>query len=156
MDDYAVRGVVAFNTPGANANAVKELVLAGMLLSSRKVVESINWCHTIRDRGAEVEKLVEKGKNQFIGPELAGKTLGVIGLGAVGRLVANASVALDMNVFGHDPFIFCGTNAWLLSRAVKHSTNMDELLCEADYVSVHVPAPPRTPGTCSARRSSRR
>lgn len=138
VDDYAVRGVVAFNTPGANANAVKELVLAGMLLSSRKVVESVNWCHTIADKGAEVEKLVEKGKNQFVGPELAGKTLGVIGLGAVGRLVANASVALDMNVLGHDPFISVD-NAWLLSRAVKHATDMDQVLAESDFVSIHVP-----------------
>lgn len=138
VDEYAVRGVVAFNTPGANANAVKELVLAGMLLASRKIVESINWCHTIADKGAEVEKLVEKGKNQFVGPELAGKTLGVIGLGAVGRLVANASVSLDMNVLGHDPFISVD-NAWLLSRAVKHATDMDQVLAASDYVSVHVP-----------------
>lgn len=138
VEDYAVRGVVAFNTPGANANAVKELVLAGMLLASRKITEAINWCHTIKDKGAEVEKLVEKGKNQFVGPELAGKTLGVIGLGAVGRLVANASVALDMNVLGYDPFISVD-NAWLLSRAVKHATDIEQALAESDYVSVHVP-----------------
>ncbi len=143
VDEFAVRGVVAFNTPGANANAVKELVLAGMLLSSRKIVESVNWCHTIADQGAEVEKLVEKGKNQFLGPELAGKTLGVIGLGAVGRLVANTSVALDMSVLGHDPFISVD-NAWQLSRAVKHATDMDQVLAASDYVSIHVPLSEKT------------
>ncbi|MGI6239608.1 MAG: 3-phosphoglycerate dehydrogenase family protein [Christensenellales bacterium] len=143
VDDYAVRGVVAFNTPGANANAVKELAIAGMLLSSRKVVEAINWCGTIKDKGDAVEALVEKGKNQFVGPELAGKTLGVIGLGAVGRLVANTSVALDMDVLGHDPFISVD-NAWLLSRAVKHSTNLDEMLAECDYLSVHIPLTGKT------------
>lgn len=143
VDDYAACGVVAFNTPGANANAVKELVLAGLLLSSRKIVESVNWCHTIADKGDEVEKLVEKGKNQFSGPELAGKTLGVVGLGAVGRLVANTSVSLDMAVLGHDPFISVD-NAWMLSRAVKHATDIDAVLAASDYVSIHVPLSPKT------------
>lgn len=154
VDDYAVRGVVAFNTPGANANAVKELVLAGMLLSSRKIADAMNWCQTIVDKGPEVEKLVEKGKNQFVGPELAGKTLGVIGLGAVGRLVANASVALEMNVLGHDPFISVD-NAWLLSRAVKHATDMDQVLAASDYVSIHVPLSDQTRHMFGAERLSK-
>ena len=98
LDKLAERGVVVFNSPGANANAVKELVITGMLLASRKVVDGVEWCKTLSGKGAEVEKLVEKGKSQFVGPELQGKTLGVVGLGAIGVLVANAGVALGMSV----------------------------------------------------------
>lgn len=137
-DAFAEKGIVAFNTPGANANAVKELAITGLLLASRKVVDGIKWCETIKDQGDQVGKLVEKGKSQFVGPELAGKTLGVIGLGAVGRLVANTCVGLDMHVMGNDPYISVD-NAWQLSRAVVHSIDMNKMLGECDYVSIHVP-----------------
>lgn len=131
-------GIPVFNTPGANANAVKELAITGLLISSRKIVDGIKWCDTIKDEGDKVGKLVEKGKSQFVGPELAGKTLGVIGLGAIGRLVANTCIGLDMRVLGNDPYISVD-NAWQLSRAVEHSTDMDKMLGECDYVSIHVP-----------------
>ena len=137
-DEFAEKGIVAFNTPGANANAVKELTITGLLLASRKVVDGIKWCDTIKDQGDQVGKLVEKGKSQFVGPELAGKTLGVIGLGAIGRLVANTCVGLEMRVMGNDPYISVD-NAWQLSRSVVHSLDMDKMLGECDYVSIHVP-----------------
>ena len=145
VERFAEEGIVAFNTPGANAYAVKELAITGMLLASRKIVQGINWCQTLSDKGAEAAKLVEKGKSQFVGPELSGKTLGVIGLGAIGRLVANTCVALDMHVLGNDPYISVD-NAWQLSREVEHCTNMDELLGRCDYVSVHVPLSDATKG----------
>ena len=138
VDEYADKGIVAFNTPGANANAVKELAITGLLLSSRKIVDGIKWCDTIKDQGDQVGKLVEKGKSKFIGPELAGKTLGVIGLGAIGRLVANTCLGFDMRVLGNDPYISVD-NAWQLARDVEHSTDMDKMLGECDYVSIHVP-----------------
>lgn len=138
LDAFAEKGIVAFNSPGANANAVKELVLAGMLLASRKIAEGIEWCRSLKDGEKTVEKQVEAGKKQFVGPELAGKTLGVIGLGAIGVLVANTGAALGMNVLGYDPFISVD-HAWKLSRAVQHSTSLDEVLEQADYVTIHVP-----------------
>ncbi|MBQ4088674.1 MAG: 3-phosphoglycerate dehydrogenase [Clostridia bacterium] len=138
VDEYAEKGIVAFNTPGANANAVKELAITGLLLASRKIVSGIEWCDTIKDQGDQVGKLVEKGKSKFVGPELAGKTLGVIGLGAIGRLVANTCLGLDMRVMGNDPYISVD-NAWQLARDVVHSTDMDKMLGECDYVSIHVP-----------------
>lgn len=137
-DEFAEKGIVAFNTPGANANAVKELTITGLLLASRKVVDGIKWCETIKDQGDQVGKLVEKGKSRFVGPELAGKTLGVIGLGAIGRLVANTCVGLDMRVMGNDPYISVD-NAWQLSSAVEHSVDMNKMLGDCDYVSIHVP-----------------
>ncbi len=103
IDKLAERGIVVFNSPVANANAVKEMVITGMLLASRRVVEALDWIKTLSGKGDEVEKLIEKGKGQFVGPELMGKTLGVIGLGAIGVLVANAGVALGMKVLGYDP-----------------------------------------------------
>lgn len=138
LDKLAERGVVVFNSPGANANAVKELALTGMLLASRKVVDGIEWLKTLTCAPGEVEQQVEKGKKQFVGPELAGKTLGVIGLGEIGVLVANAGVALGMSVLGYDPFISVD-HAWKLSRAVKHSIDLDEILKNCDYISLHVP-----------------
>lgn len=138
LDEFAKAGIVAFNSPGANANAVKELVLAGMLLASRKIAEGIEWCRGLTDGEVSIEKQVEAGKKQFIGPELAGKTLGVVGLGAIGVQVANAAVALGMDVLGYDPFISI-EHAWKLSRAVEHSAELDELLERSDYVTVHVP-----------------
>lgn len=135
IDTYAGQGVVVFNTPGANANAVKELVIAGLLLSSRKVVEGINWANTLR---ADVAKEVERGKGDFVGPELLGKKIGVIGLGAIGVMVANAVQSLGMEVIGYDPYISIDA-AWGLSRHIKHAVSIDEVLEQADYITIHVP-----------------
>ncbi len=138
LDEMAEHGVVVFNTPGANANAVKELVLAALLLASRRISEGIEWCKGLKDGETTVEKQVEAGKKQFIGPELAGKTLGVIGLGAIGLQVANAGVALGMDVLGYDPYISVD-NAWRLSRAVRHAMSLDEVIEKSDYITLHVP-----------------
>lgn len=139
--DCAKQGIVVFNTPGANANAVKELVICGMLLSSRKVTRAIDWCKTIKDEGENVGKTVEKGKSAFAGPEIKGKTLAVIGLGAIGRLVANAAVDLGMNVIGYDPFL---GDASVLKAGVTVNNNLDEVFPQADYITVHVPLTPDT------------
>ena len=137
LDRMAEKGVVVFNTPGANANAVKELVVAGLLLASRRIAESIRWTQENAD-DPELAKLVEKSKKQFAGPELQGKTLGVIGLGAIGVLVANVGASLGMRVLGYDPYISVD-HAWSLSRSVKHSTDVSEVLRESDYVTLHIP-----------------
>lgn len=138
------RGVVVFNTPGANANAVSELVMAGLLLASRNVAEGIDWAKSLKGKGTEVPKLVEKGKGAFVGPELRGKTLGVIGLGAIGALVANAAAAgFGMDVVGFDPFISVDS-AWSLSRSIRRAVSVDEVLQTADYVSIHVPLNDKT------------
>ena len=139
------KGIVVFNTPGANANAVKELVILGLLLSSRKVVDGIKWAETLAGKGDEVGKLVEKGKGQFVGPEIKGKTLGVIGLGAIGALVANAAVALGMNVIGYDPFLSVSA-AMNLSHKVKYTSELDDIYAVSDYISIHVPLTPETKG----------
>lgn len=139
--DCAKQGIVVFNTPGANANAVKELVICGMLLSSRKVTRAIDWCKTIKNEGDNVGKTVEKGKSAFAGPEIKGKTLAVIGLGAIGRLVANAAVDLGMNVIGYDPFL---ADASVLKAGVTVNNNLDEVFPQADYITVHVPLTPDT------------
>ena len=138
LDKMAQKGVVVFNTPGANANAVKELAVCALILASRDVVGGIEWCKTIADKGDEVASLVEKGKSNFVGPELLGKTLGLIGLGNVGAKVANAAAALGMKVLGYDPYISV-EHAWALSRAVHHSTDLSEVLRQSDYISLHVP-----------------
>ncbi len=132
------QGIVVFNTPGANANAVKELVIAGLLLASRKIVPAIKWSSTLKGEGDGVPKLVEKGKSQFAGPEIEGKTLGVIGLGAIGILVANAASALGLNVIGYDPYLSVDA-AWGMSRAVKHAKSLDEIYEQSDYITIHVP-----------------
>ena len=137
LDKCAEQGIVVFNTPGANANGVKELVIAGLLLASRDIVGGINWVQTIKDE-AGVAKLVEKGKGKFAGKEIQGKKLGVIGLGAIGVLVANAANRLGMKVYGHDPFISID-NAWNLSRDVIHVKTRDEIFRECDYITVHTP-----------------
>ncbi len=144
IDACSERGIVVFNTPGANANAVKELVVAAMLLSSRKIAEGIAWAKTLTD-AEDVSKTVEKGKAQFIGPELRGKRLGVIGLGAIGAQVANTGYALDMQVSGHDPFLSVDA-AWSLSRAVKKAASLAELVSTSDYISLHVPYTEKTKG----------
>lgn len=138
IDKCSENGIVVFNTPGANANAVKELVLAGLLLSSRNIIGGIEWAKTLKGNGDAVGKLVEKGKSNFAGPEIKGKTLGVIGLGAIGVLVANAAVALGMDVIGYDPYLSVG-GALQLSRHVKHVANLDEVFAASDYITVHVP-----------------
>ena len=145
------KGIVVFNTPGANANSVKELVLAGMLLSSRRIVEGIGWARSLAGGGAEVPKLVEKGKNQFVGPEITGKTLGVIGLGAIGVLVANDAVGVGMKVIGHDPFISI-ESAWGLSRDVRRATSLEDLLAQSDYVTLHLPLSDKTKDYLSAEQ----
>lgn len=143
LDKCSEQGIVVFNTPGANANAVKELVLAGLLLSSRKIVAGIEWAKTLKGNGDAVGKMVEKGKSKFAGPEIKGKTLGVIGLGAIGALVANAAIALGMDVIGYDPFLSVD-GALQLSRHITHVTNLDEIFANSDYITVHVPLTPDT------------
>lgn len=134
--DCADNGIVVFNTPGANANAVKELVILGLLLSSRKVTKAIDWCKTIKDEGDNVGKTVEKGKSAFAGPEIKGKTLGVIGLGAIGRLVADVAVDLGMKVVGYDPFLPADAQ---LKAGITVNNNLDEIFPVVDYLTVHVP-----------------
>ena len=141
VSDCADNGIVVFNTPGANANAVKELVILGLLLSSRKVTKAVDWCKTIKGEGDNVGKTVEKGKSAFAGPEIKGKTLGVIGLGAIGRLVAEAAVDLGMSVIGYDPYL--PENAEL-KPGITVNNNIDEIFPVADYITVHVPLTPDT------------
>lgn len=137
LDRCAEKGIVVFNTPGANKNGVKELVLAGLFLASRDIVGGINWCTKLAgDR--DIAKTVEKGKKAFAGHEIKGKKLGVIGLGAIGCEVANAAAGLGMEVYGYDPFISVN-GAWMLSRSVKHIMNVETIYEECDYITVHVP-----------------
>ncbi len=149
LDKCSEKGIVVFNTPGANANAVKELVLTGLLISSRKVVDGIEWAKTLKGNGDAVGKMVEKGKSQFVGPEIKGKTLGVIGLGAIGILVANAAAALGMDVVGYDPFLSV-KNALNISTNVKYVNTLDEIFAVSDYITVHVPLTPDTKGVINA------
>ena len=149
LDKLAERGVVVFNSPGANANAVKELVIAGLLISSRKVIPGIEWAKSLKGKGAEVGKLVEKGKSAYVGPEIKGKKLGVIGLGAIGILVANAARSLGMEVYGYDPFLSVDA-AWGLSRSIKHALSLDEIYANCDYITIHVPLTPDTKAMINA------
>ena len=149
LDVCSEKGIVVFNTPGANANAVKELVLAGLFLSSRKIIDGVAWAQTLQGEGDAVAKLVEKGKSAYAGPEIMGKKLGVIGLGAIGVLVANAAVALGMDVYGYDPYLSVDA-AWKLSRSIHHATSLDEIYAACDYISVHVPLTPDTTGMLNA------
>jgi len=145
IEKCSEEGIVVFNTPGANANAVAELALAGILLSSRKIVDGINWANTLKGEGENVTKLVEKGKGAFVGPEIKGKTLGVVGLGAIGVMVANMAVALGMNVIGYDPYISIDA-AWGLSRAVKKSNDLKMMVSQCDYITMHLPLNDSTKG----------
>ncbi len=138
VDVCTEKGIVVFNTPGANANAVKELVIAGILLSSRKIVQGIEWTKTLKGNGAEVGKMVEKGKSAFAGPEITGKKLGVIGLGAIGVLVANTARKLGMDVYGYDPYLSVEA-AWHLENAINHANSLKEIYEKCDYISIHVP-----------------
>lgn len=131
-------GIVVFNTPGANANAVKELVLTCLMASSRNLFSGISWTETLKGEGDKIPKLVEAGKKQFVGKEIKGKTLGVIGLGAIGALVANNALDLDMDVIGFDPYISVDT-AWNLSRNVQRAMTIEQLFANSDYITVHVP-----------------
>ncbi|MGN0551708.1 MAG: 3-phosphoglycerate dehydrogenase family protein [Acutalibacteraceae bacterium] len=149
LDKCSEQGIVVFNTPGANANAVKELVIAGLLLSSRKITDGIEWAKTLKGNGDQVGKMVEKGKSAFAGPEIKGKKLGVIGLGAIGVLVANAAIALGMDVMGYDPYLSVD-GAWQLSRSVEHVTSLDPIFTQCDYITVHVPLTPDTKEIISA------
>ena len=145
VEQCSKRGIVVFNTPGANANGVKELVLAGLLLSSRRIVPGIEWARTLKGKGKEVGALVEKGKNDFVGPEIKGKKLGVVGLGAIGVMVANDALALGMEVAGYDPYISVEA-AWGLARTVRRATSLDMLLAQSDYITLHVPLMDQTKG----------
>jgi D-3-phosphoglycerate dehydrogenase len=138
IDKCSENGIVVFNTPGANANAVKELVITGMLISSRNLVDGINWSQGLQGKGDEVPALVEKGKSQFVGSEIKGKTIGIIGLGAIGAMVANDALALGMNVIGYDPYISVEA-AWELSSEVQKATGLETLLKEVDFITIHVP-----------------
>lgn len=151
IDECSKRGIVVFNTPGANANAVAELVIAGLMLGSRNVIGGVQWAaENLKDKGGEVAKLVEKGKAQFGGPEVRGKTLGVIGLGAIGAIVANAaSQGLGMEVVGFDPFISI-ESAWSLSRAVGRCTAVEDIYAQADYITIHVPLKDNTKAMINA------
>lgn len=145
----AEQGIVVFNTPGANANAVKELVIAGLLLSSRRVVPAIEWAKTLKGNGAEVGKMVEKGKSAFAGPEIKGKTLGVIGLGAIGVLVANAANHLGMKVYGYDPYLSINA-AWNLTHNAIRANDIKEIFEKCDYITLHIPLTPDTKDTINA------
>lgn len=148
LDRCAEQGVVVFNTPGANANGVKELVIAGMLLAARDVVGGIEWVKESRDNG-EIAKAAEKEKKRFAGTEIMGRKLGVIGLGAIGVKVANAAVALGMEVYGYDPYLSVNA-AWNLSRSVVHVFNEDDIYAQCDYITIHVPLMDATKGMINA------
>ncbi len=145
VKDLGQKGIVVFNTPGANANAVKELVVLAILLASRPAVAANRWVDTLKGKGAEIAGLAEKGKKNFIGQEIKGKTLGVIGLGAIGAQVANIAVELGMEVIGYDPYLSIDA-AWSLNHQVKHAETLDTLLSKSDYITVHVPETPDTKG----------
>ncbi len=148
LEKCAEKGVVVFNTPGANANGVKELVLAGMLLAARDVIGGIDWVKASADN-ADIAKAAEKEKKNFAGTEIMGKKLGVIGLGAIGVKVANAAVALGMEVYGYDPYLSVNA-AWNLSRSVKHVLNVDDIYADCDYITIHVPLLDNTRGMINA------
>ena len=148
LDRCADEGIVVFNTPGANANAVKELVIAGMLLGSRGIIDGAIWCRENADDPA-IGKSAEKAKKAFAGREILGKKLGVVGLGAIGALVANAAIDLGMEVIGYDPYVSVAA-AWRISNRVQHTTNLDELCAQCDYITIHVPAMDSTKGMIGA------
>ncbi len=143
VEKCSEEGIIVFNTPGANANAVKELVLASLFLTSRKIAPAIDWVKTLKGKGDEISKLVEKGKGDFTGPEIKGKTLGVIGLGAIGILVANAAKSLGMTVYGYDPFLSVDS-AWHLSHSVNRSLSKEDIFANCDYITLHLPSTPET------------
>lgn len=149
LEKCADEGVVVFNTPGANANAVKELVVLGLLISSRKVPAAMQWVQTLKGKGDEVGKLVEKGKSSFVGPEIKGKKLGVIGLGAIGIQVANVATSLGMTVYGYDPYLSVDA-AWGLDRKIIHAQALTEIYANCDYITLHLPSNTETKGMINA------
>lgn len=144
IDKCTEKGIVVFNTPGANANAVKELVLCELFLGGRKIVEGANWAQSLKGE-ENISKLVEKGKGKFVGQEVSGKTLGVIGLGAIGAMVANDALRLGMSVVGYDPFISV-KSAWMIDRRVRFTDDLNTIFTDCDYITVHVPLTPNTKG----------
>lgn len=148
IDKCSEQGIVVFNTPGANANAVKELVICALLLASRKIVQGANWVKGLKGT-PDIGPAAEKGKATYAGPEISGKRLGVIGLGAIGVKVANAAIGLDMDVWGYDPYLSVD-GALQLSRSVRHVTDLNELLANCDYITIHVPLTPDTRNTINA------
>ena len=148
IDRCSEEGIVVFNTPGANANAVKELVIAGLLLTSRKIVPAIDWAKTLKGNGDTVPKDVEKGKSAFAGPEILGKTLGVVGLGAIGILVANAAATLGMKVIGYDPFLSEKGKA-SLNAGVTVTADINDIFTKSDYITLHLPLNADTKGLVS-------
>lgn len=143
IDKLTELGVAVFNTPGANANGVKELVLGSMVAASRNLFDAYDWVNTLAGKGSEVPSLVEQGKGQFIGGELMGKTLGVIGLGAIGIMVANTATAIGMNVIGYDPFLSV-ERAWTISTRTHRAEKLEELLSKSDYITIHIPQTEKT------------
>ena len=144
IDKCTEKGIVVFNTPGANANAVKELVLCELFLGGRKIIDGANWTQTLKGQ-ENISKLVEKGKSKFVGQEIAGKTLGVIGLGAIGAMVANDALRLGMDVIGYDPYLSV-RNAWMMDRRVQFTPELSDLFRKSDFITVHVPLTPDTKG----------
>ena len=149
VDRCSEQGIVVFNTPGANANAVKELVIAALLLSSRRIPDALIWAQTLKGKGDEVGKLVEKGKSAFVGPEISGKKLGIIGLGAIGVMAANTAEHLGMEVYGYDPYLSVKA-AWGLSSSVHYAKSLREIYENCDYISLHVPLNAETKGMINA------
>lgn len=149
IDACSEKGIVVFNTPGANANGVAELAVGAMIAGSRNLPDAVVWANGLKGTDG-IAKQVEKGKKQFVGPELRGKTLGVIGLGAIGAKVANAAVAMGMEVLGYDPYISIDA-AWSLSRSVNHCINLSDMLPQCDYITIHVPFLPTTKYTINAQ-----
>ncbi len=148
------QGIVVFNTPGANANGVKELVMGCMVAASRNLFAAYDWAKTLKGKGAEVPKLVEKGKGQFVGGELQGKTLGVIGLGAIGIMVANTAAAIGMDVIGYDPFLSVD-KAWSISTKTHRADKLEELLSASDFISIHIPQTDKTKNFLSSPEFTR-
>lgn len=144
LERFAEEGVVVFNTPGANANSVKELVICEMLLAARNVIPAVHWVAAHKD-APDIAKEAERGKKQFVGTEICGKKLGVIGLGAIGAEVANAAVALGMEVYGYDPYLSVN-GAWRISKEARHATSLEELCRQCDYITIHVPLTDKNPG----------
>lgn len=149
IESLTEKGIVVFNAPGANANAVKELVILSLLISNRPILQATKWVNDLQKQDGDIAEMAEKGKSQFVGPELKGKTLGVIGLGAVGSLVANTAVDLGMTVIGYDPFMSVSA-AWHLNTNVKHAETLDLLLSKSDYVTIHMPQTNDTKGFLNA------
>ncbi|MEG1931894.1 MAG: 3-phosphoglycerate dehydrogenase, partial [Pygmaiobacter sp.] len=150
VDACSEKGIVVFNTPGANANAVQEMTIAGLIVAARNLAPAIRWMDTLKGKGEEIPKLVEKGKKKFIGPELCGKKLGVIGLGAIGVKVANTATHLGLEVYGYDPYISVAA-AWNLSQEVHHCINLNDIFSQCDFITVHVPVNKDTTGIINAQ-----